>query len=109
LFELAKVVNAKREKDSDQANALGQLLKKLGGYIGILQMDADTFLKHTPQGNTEKRGVDLSDTQIDAKIEKRNEARNNKDFNLSDQIRDELAELGIILEDNKNGTNWRCN
>jgi cysteinyl-tRNA synthetase len=42
----------------------------------------------------------LSDTQIDAKIDKRNQARNNKDFDLSDQIRDELAELGIILEDN---------
>jgi cysteinyl-tRNA synthetase len=46
LFELAKVVNAKRKKDSDQANALGQLLKKLGGYIGILQMEGDIFLKH---------------------------------------------------------------
>jgi cysteinyl-tRNA synthetase len=32
LFELAKVVNAKRKKDSDQANALGQLLKKLGEF-----------------------------------------------------------------------------
>jgi cysteinyl-tRNA synthetase len=31
-----------------------------------------------------------------AKIDKRNQARNNKNFDLSDQIRDELAELGII-------------
>ena len=107
LFELAKVVNAKRKKDSDQANALGQLLKKLGGYIGILQMEGDIFLKHTSQGSTEKRGVGLSDTQIDAKIDKRNQARNNKNFNLSDQIRDELAELGIILEDNADATTWR--
>jgi cysteinyl-tRNA synthetase len=51
--------------------------------------------------------VNLSDTQIDAKITQRNEARNNKDFNLSDQIRDELAELGIILEDSTNVTTWR--
>jgi hypothetical protein len=48
--------------------------------------------------------VGLSDTQIDAKIDKRNQARNNKNFNLSDQIRDELAELGIILEDNADAT-----
>jgi cysteinyl-tRNA synthetase len=63
--------------------------------------------KHTSQGSTEKRGVGLSDTQIDAKIDKRNQARNNKNFDLSDQIRDELAELGIILEDNADATTWR--
>jgi cysteinyl-tRNA synthetase len=51
--------------------------------------------------------VGLSDTQIDAKIDKRNQARNNKNFDLSDQIRDELAELGIILEDNADATTWR--
>jgi cysteinyl-tRNA synthetase len=50
------------------SHLLGQLLKKLGGYIGILQMEGDVFLKHTSQGSTEKRGVGLSDTQIDAKI-----------------------------------------
>jgi hypothetical protein len=48
----------------------------LGGYIGILQMEGDVFLKHTSQGSTEKRGVGLSDTQIDAKIDKRNQADN---------------------------------
>jgi cysteinyl-tRNA synthetase len=45
LFELAKTANAEREKDQNQANALGQLLKKLGGYLGILQMNAEEFLK----------------------------------------------------------------
>ncbi|SFV87672.1 Cysteinyl-tRNA synthetase [hydrothermal vent metagenome] len=98
LFELAKMANAEREKDRDQANALGQLLKKLGGYIGILQMDADAFLK---------QGVALSDDAIDAKICQRNDARANKDFATSDQIRDELAELGIILEDSTGTTTWR--
>jgi cysteinyl-tRNA synthetase len=98
LFELAKVVNAEREKDIDQANALGQLLKKLGGYIGILKMDADEFLK---------QGVTLSDDDIDAKIAQRNTARANKYFATSDQIRDELAEQGIILEDSTGTTTWR--
>jgi len=98
LFELAKLVNSKREKDIDQANALAQLLQKLGGYIGILQTDANSFLK---------QGVDLADEDIDAKIKQRDEARVNKDFALSDQIRDELTELGIILEDDANGTSWR--
>jgi cysteinyl-tRNA synthetase len=98
LFELAKLINSERDKDADQANALAQLLIKLGGYIGILQMDADTFLK---------QGVDLDDEAIDAKIKQRDEAKAGKDFALSDQIRDELTELGIVLEDSSNGTSWR--
>ncbi len=98
LFELAKTANSQRQKNVDQANALAQLLKKLGGYIGILQMDADKFLK---------QGVSLSDEQVDAKITSRNEARADKDFALSDQIRDELSEFGIALEDNASGTTWR--
>lgn len=98
LFELAKQVNSAREQDIDLANALAQLLIKLGGYIGILQMNAEDFLK---------QGVELSDAEIDTKIKQRDDARSNKDFALSDQIRDELAELGIILEDSANGTSWR--
>jgi cysteinyl-tRNA synthetase len=98
LFELAKLINSERDKDADQANALAQLLIKLGGYIGILQMDADTFLK---------QGVDLDDEAIDAKIKQRDEAKAGKDFALSDQIRNELTELGIVLEDSSNGTSWR--
>ena len=98
LFELAKLINSERSKDIDQANALAQLLVKLGGYIGILQMQADTFLK---------QGVALSDEDIDKKIKQRDEAKANKDFATSDQIRDELTELGIVLEDSANGTSWR--
>lgn len=98
LFELAKAVNLQRDQDIDQANALSQLLQKLGGYIGILQTDADSFLK---------QGVDLADEDIDAKIKQRDEAKANKDFALSDQIRGELTKLGIVLEDSADGTTWR--
>ncbi|EEZ79749.1 MAG: cysteinyl-tRNA synthetase, partial [uncultured Candidatus Thioglobus sp.] len=90
LFELAKAVNLQRDQDIDQANALSQLLQKLGGYIGILQTDADSFLK---------RGVDLADEDIDAKIKQRDEAKAYKDFALSDHIRGELPKLGLELKD----------
>ncbi len=98
LFELAKLINSERDKDFDQASALAQLLIKLGGHIGILQMNADEFLK---------QGVCLSDEAIDGKINQRNEARVSKDFVKSDQIRDELIELGVVLEDDAGGTTWR--
>ena len=98
LFEIAKHANTERKIDKDQAGALSELLKKLGSHIGIMQHDADDYLK---------RGIELSDAKIDEKIRQRESARASKDFEMSDQIRDELLALGIILEDSINGTTWR--
>ena len=98
LFEIAKHANTERKNDKDQAGALSELLKKLGNHIGIMQHDADDYLK---------RGIELSDAKIDEKIRQRESARASKDFEMSDQIRDELLALGITLEDSINGTTWR--
>ena len=98
LFEIAKHANTERENDKDQAGALSGLLKKLGNQIGIMEHDADDYLK---------KGIELSDAKIDEKISQRESARASKDFAMSDQIRDELLALGIILEDSINGTTWR--
>ena len=98
LFEIAKHANTEREDDKDQAGALSELLKKLGSHIGIMGYDADDYLK---------MGIELSDEKIDEKIRQRESARTSKDFAMSDQIRDELLALDIILEDSINGTTWR--
>ena len=98
LFEIAKHANTERVDDKDQAGALSELLKKLGNHIGIMGYDAEDYLK---------MGIELSDAKIDEKIRQRESARTSKDFSMSDQIRDELLALGIILEDSINGTTWR--
>ncbi len=98
LFEIAKHANTERENDENQAGALSELLKKLGNHIGIMEHDADDYLK---------MGIELSDAKIDEKIRQRESARASKDFAMSDQIRNELLALGIILEDSINGTTWR--
>jgi cysteinyl-tRNA synthetase len=49
----------------------------------------------------------ITEKQIIDKIKKRNAARENKDFLLSDKIRKELEVAGVILEDTKEGTTWR--
>ena len=98
LFEIAKHANTEREDDKDQAGALSELLKKLGSLIGIMGYDADDYLK---------MGIELSDEEIDEKIRQRESARAAKDFAMSDQIRDELLALDIVLEDSINGTTWR--
>ena len=98
LFEIAKQINIERTTNPIKASALSSQLVKLGNYIGILNHNADEYLK---------QGSDLSESEISKKIDQREAARNSKDFAMSDQIRDELLELGIILEDSANGTTWR--
>ena len=98
LFEIAKQININRKDDLSQAKTLAQLLIKLGNCIGILEYDVEDYLK---------QGMELSELNINEKIRQRDAARDSKDFALSDQIRDELLALGIILEDSTNGTTWR--
>jgi len=98
LFEIAKQINIERTNNPNKAIALSIQLVELGNYLGILEYDADEYLK---------QGSELSESDISKKIERREEARSSKDFAMSDQIRDELFELGIILEDSVNGTTWR--
>ena len=98
LYEIAKQINIERTNNPNKASALSIQLVELGNYLGILEYDADEYLK---------QGSELSESDISKKIEQREEARSSKDFAMSDQIRDELFELGIILEDSVNGTTWR--
>ena len=54
-----------------------------------------------------QQGSELSEDEVSIKINQREEARASKNFAMSDQIRDELLTLGIILEDSIDGTSWR--
>ncbi|WP_036565610.1 cysteine--tRNA ligase [Oceanospirillum beijerinckii] len=101
LFDLAKQLNiAKKEGDTEQAGQLAGYLKLFGDVLGLFNQDADSFLKGEPAADG------LSEGDIEAQIEARNQARKNKDFAESDRIRDELAAQGIILKDSREGTSW---
>ena len=52
-----------------------------------------------------KSGINLK-TLIDKLIAARNAARKTKDFKESDRIREELAAMGVVLHDTKDGTTW---
>ncbi|QKI89375.1 cysteine--tRNA ligase [Thiomicrorhabdus xiamenensis] len=95
LFELAKEVN--KTKDA----ALAGLLVKLANQIGLLEEDIEAFFKSQPSDS------ELDEAQIEALIEERKQARVNKDFARSDEIRDQLKEQGIELLDSPQGTTWR--
>lgn len=95
LFELVRVVNQTRADgatDSQLASAQALLLQ-LTGVFGL------TLEKTTETSST-------ADAFVDLLIEVRKELRANKLWALSDKVRDRLAELGVVLEDSKEGTAW---
>ena len=100
LFELAREVNRLRESDLAGAAALAARLKALAALLGILQLESDEFLRGDAGGR-----VDV--LAVEALIEARLQARSNKDWAASDQIRDQLAAMGVVLEDTKGVTTWR--
>ena len=100
LFDLARDLNRAKSESSEKAQRLAAELTRLAGVLGLLQQDPQTFLK----GNQQQ--VALSETEIEAKIAQRKEAKANKNFAQADAIRDELASLGIILKDSREGTTW---
>jgi cysteinyl-tRNA synthetase len=101
LFDLVRDINKARLENPAQAGALGALLRKLGGILGILQRATDDYLK---AGGT---AGGFSDNDIDALIAQRLAARKAKNFAESDRIRDVLTAQGVTLEDGKGGTTWR--
>jgi len=102
LFDLVREINRCRDGDREQAEKLAGALVELGDVLGILQHDAEEYLKGA-SGRTEG----LADAEVERLIQQRKEARVNKDWALADQVRDQLAEQGIALEDGPQGTTWR--
>ncbi len=101
LFDLAREINRLRSVSIEQAAALGTQLRTLGAVLGILQGDAEVYLR----GDASASG--LSDTEIDALIAQRLAARTAKQWAEADRLRAVLTEAGIVLEDSQQGTIWR--
>ncbi len=93
VYELAKLGNMyaqKPEVGKDTVNLIIEKLEKMASIFGVV------FKEET-----------LDDDSVQALIDERNEARKNKDFARSDEIRDQLRDQGIILEDTAQGTRFR--
>lgn len=99
LFELVREINRLRDTDIGQAQQLTALLKKLGGILGILEMSAEDFLR--------EGGDDIDAEHVESLIAKRKQAREDEDWALADQIRDELTALNVVVEDKDGVTSWR--
>jgi len=96
LFDLANELN------KTKSVATASLLKNLAGVLGLLQRKPESYLQSEITATETESALD-----IDALIIQRNEAKKAKDFAVADQIRKDLAEAGIVLEDTPQGTIWR--
>ena len=95
---LAAVFNLVREINTAIANGAGKntleecarTFDELNGVLGLVY----------------NRKTDNIDSEIEELINKRTEARKNKDFKTADEIRDKLKSMGIVLEDTPQGVKW---
>lgn len=120
---LAKIEAIKQEfietmdDDFNTANAISKLfdLSKLANTYLLEKQTAEPVLQTFIDVFDELAGVlglpfaqsELLDAEIEALLEERIEARKNRDFARSDEIRDHLREQNIILEDTAQGTRWK--
>lgn len=103
LFELVRELNKAKTEAPETAALLAAELRVLADLLGLLGQEPEYFL----QNSTISEG--LSDAVIHALINERTQARKDKNFARSDEIRDELASQGIELLDSREGTTWTRN
>lgn len=94
IFELARFMNSNVNENSTKEFA-NKVLGEFNELTGVLNVV------------NKKHEEDMLDKEIEALIQKRTDAKKNKDFKLADEIRNELLEKGIVLEDTRQGVKWR--
>lgn len=91
VFNIVKKINTGLNENSNKkiVSSTFDTLLKLTKVLGILEMSQET------------------DIEVERLIEERVQARKNKDFNRADEIRQELLDMGVVIEDTRAGTKWK--
>ena len=95
IFDLVRMINQARANGAttEQLNGPQQTFDALTSVLG-LELEAP------------KKTASSADAFIDLLVELRQELREQKNYQLSDRIRDQLAELGVVIEDTSQGSSW---
>ena len=93
IFELVKLANSTANEESTRAYAelLAGTIAKLSDVLGIIT----------------ERKAEVLDSEVEELIAARQRARKEKNFALADEIRQKLLDMGIVLEDTREGVKWK--
>ena len=93
IFELVKLANSTANEESTRAYAelLAGTIEKLSDVLGIIT----------------ERKAEVLDSEVEELIAARQRARKEKNFALADEIRQKLLDMGIVLEDTREGVKWK--
>jgi cysteinyl-tRNA synthetase len=112
MFDAVRAINRILAEENDLHGQLLAILSnghddliRLGEVLGLFGSDPAAWLARSAQEGLADSG--LSGADIEALILERREARTNRDFARADQIRDELADKGVLLLDSPEGTTWK--
>jgi cysteinyl-tRNA synthetase len=124
VFDMVRDVNASADRGELKKGDAAPLLKALEAFDAVFAVMSDDDAqkvkkivewaeaeglgsKISPQARAIASAAGTSDSQIDALVKEMQDARKSKDFARSDQIRNELNQMGIIVEVTKDGVRWR--
>ena len=95
IFDLVRAINQVRSDGAtaEQLEVAKEIFNELTDVLGL-------------ELKAQKQALSTADPFIDLLIELRGELRQQKDWALSDMLRDKLAQLGVTIEDSKDGTTW---
>ena len=97
IYEVLPVVNADTNLSNVDKDELKKFKTLLSSWLSIFGIDCEKLTASVASSD---------DAEIDELVKKRDEARKNKDWAVSDQIRDQLKELGVTIQDTPQGTRW---
>ena len=98
FFALTRELN--KASDATERQRLATSMYAAGDLMGLLQSDPENWFAGHSEGA-------LSADDIEALIEKRKQAKAERDFDTADSIRDQLADSGVSIADGRDGTTWR--
>jgi len=98
FFALARELN--KSSDETEKQRLAATMYAAGDLMGLLQSDPEEWFAGDADGQ-------ISAEDIKALIEKRKQAKANRDFAAADAVRDELEAAGVMIADGRDGTTWR--
>jgi cysteinyl-tRNA synthetase len=121
IFDLVRTVNSALDQGTVLAGDRDAVLAVLAEFDSIFAVIADNDPAPTAAAVAwaQSQGLEgkivpellerqrMSDSEIDALIAERNLARKQRNFRRSDEIRDELAAKGVVIEDAKDGVRWK--